>query len=101
MNWQCFDSTRSVDCRTSHSLALASHGAAYKHKLGNPRALDAIEFLESVMKQAGKGRDKCFFALCALRRVSAFFGSEEINIDLKSVHDDGSIVNPSGETLDS
>lgn len=52
--------------------SLRIFGAMYKHKLGNPRARDAVDFLSSVMRPTDMGRDKYFFAQCALRRVSSF-----------------------------
>ena len=32
-----------VESRTSHSLAYAAFGASYKHKMGHPRAKDAVD----------------------------------------------------------
>lgn len=89
-----------VECRTSHSLAFSSFGAAYKHKLGNPRAKDAVEYLRNVMRPTDMGRDQYFFAQHALRRVIAYFGTGSIDDDIPDDQDGAVMVNPSGESID-
>ena len=91
---------RNVECRTSHSLAYASFGAMYKHKLGNPRARDAVDFLSSVMRPTDMGRDKYFFAQCALRRVSSFFGTGSTDDFIPDDPGDAGVASPGGEVLD-
>lgn len=91
---------RNVECRTSHSLAYAAFGVAYKHKLGNPRARDVVEFLQSVMRTSDMGRDKYFFVQCALRRVSAFFATGSTDDLIPDDPIGEGQISPSGEKLD-
>lgn len=72
-----------VEARTSHSLAFAAVGYGYKNKLGNPRAKDVVEFLETVMSLAQIGVDRYRFAQAALHRVLAFFASSSFESDIK------------------
>uniref|UniRef100_UPI0025EA8C36 UvrD-helicase domain-containing protein n=1 Tax=uncultured Thiocystis sp. TaxID=1202134 RepID=UPI0025EA8C36 len=68
-----------VDCRTSHSLAFATCGSRYKHKLGQPRAHHARDMLKVSLN-----RDEALlFADQALRTVSRFLmsGNPTLHLD--------------------
>lgn len=90
---------KNVDCSTSHSIAYKQFGAMYRHKLGNPRAKDAVEYLRAVMNVADMGRDQYFFAQLALRRVTSFFAKGSTDPDISDDHDGPMDSSPSGEHL--
>ena len=89
-----------VESRTSHSLAYAAFGASYKHKMGHPRAKDAVDYLSTIMRVNDMGRDKYYFAQLALRRVSMFFASGSEDDVIQDGADAQAVLTPSGESLD-
>lgn len=67
-----------VDSKTSHALAFPQFGSRYKHKLGNPRAFHARNFLRPKLGQD----DALIFSHLALEAVNRFLmsGSPELAI---------------------
>ena len=91
---------RNVDCRTSHSIAYAAFGASYKHKLGNPRAREVVDYLMTVMRPSDLGRDRYFFVQHALRLVSQFFGTGSQDRVIRADADGATLISPAGESID-
>lgn len=89
-----------VDCKTTHSLAFAKVGYAYKEKLGNVRALDVSEFLTGKMSSSHLGSNAFAFSQSVIRRINLFcaspgmvadprddFGSLEARVEVDGTRD--------------
>lgn len=86
---------RNVVAKTSHSLAYGRFGRDYSQKLGNPRARDVQELLQSKMRLPVHGNaDEYMFAQAALNRVRDFFAEGSMNPEI--VDQDGTMQMPSG-----
>lgn len=90
---------KNVVAKTSHSLAYGRFGRDYGQKLGNPRARDVQELLQSRMRMPVHGNaDEYVFAQAALNRVRDFFAEGSLNPEI--VDQDGVIQMPSGVEVD-
>ena len=74
-----------VDAKTSHSLAFATMGKRYAHKLGNVKAKTLVSLLEARFSQSQMGYERYIFAREALKMVEGYFASGDTGADIPAL----------------